>query len=159
MIICSLRAGTHIHEEFEKSDESEIDPQLALKVLVVRDFKSKAFFAHAVKCKGSDADGFAVRCFVDDIKWLGYTKVILKSDNEPAIVKCLSDALRVVRVDGNMEQAPEEHPPPYDPQSNGGIEIGVELAKGHLRTMRSSLGSRVGFRIPVSHPIMGWLTY
>ena len=74
----------------ESAEKKELDPSRVLKILVVRDSKSKAIFAHAVRCKGSDEDGHAVQCVVDDVKWLGYTKVILKSDNEPAIRKLLS---------------------------------------------------------------------
>ena len=116
--------------EWATCDEKDIDESLVLKVLVVRDMRSKALFAHAVTVKGSDDAGFAVQCLVDDIAWLGYSRVILKSDNEPAIVRLLEDALKALRVEGIVEQACEEHPPPYEQQANGGIEIGVKLVKG-----------------------------
>ena len=67
-------------EGFEAAGEG------AAKVLVVRDSKSKAVFAHVVHAKGADAEGYAVDCLVEDVKWLGYNKIILKSDNEPAII-------------------------------------------------------------------------
>ena len=147
----------YTREEWMADDniERSSDPSLMVKILVVRDMKSKSIFGHVVRSKGSDED-FAVDCLVSDIKWLGYSKVILKSDNEPAIVKLLTETLKSLRVEG-LEQVCEEHPPPYDPQSNGGIEIGVKLIKGQLRTMRSDLESRVGFRILVAHPIITWL--
>ena len=47
-------------EEIEQSGEEDLDPQKVLKIFVVRDFKSKALFAHTVKCKGSDVDGLPV---------------------------------------------------------------------------------------------------
>ena len=53
-----------------------------------------------MRCKGSDEEGYAVQCLIDDVKWLGFSKVILKSDNEPAIVKLLADALKSLRVEG-----------------------------------------------------------
>ena len=65
----------------------------AVKVLVVRDDKSKSVFGHVIPRKGLDEKGFSVDCLVEDIKWLGYSKVVLKSDNEPAIIKLLSEAL------------------------------------------------------------------
>ena len=74
--------------------KKDIDPKLVLKILVVRDMKSKSIFAHAVKCKGSDEDGYAVQCLVDDVKWLGYSKVILKSDNGAAILALLRNTLK-----------------------------------------------------------------
>ena len=42
-----------------------------LKILVVKDLKSKSVFAHVVDRKGIDADGYAVTRLVQDIKWLG----------------------------------------------------------------------------------------
>ena len=128
----------------------------AAKVLVIRDSKSKCVFAHVVPSKGVDEKGFAVDALVDDVKWLGYTKMTLKSDNEPAIVKLLSEALRELRIQG-LEQTLEEHSPEYDPQANGSAEVGVRLLKGHLRTLRSCLESRIGFRVPVRHAVMAWL--
>ena len=128
----------YTRKEWAECDEKNIDERLVLKVLVVRDMRSKSLFAHAVAAKGSDANGYAAQCIVDDVVWLGYSRVILKSDNEPAIVRLLKDSLKALRVEG-MDRACEEHPPPYDPQSNGGIEIGVKLVKGQMRTMRSSL--------------------
>ena len=85
----------------------------------------------------------------------GYSRVILKSDNEPAIVRLLKESLKALRVEG-LDQAGEEHSLPYDPQANGGAEIGVKLVKGQLKTLRSSLEARVGFKIPVAHPINTW---
>ena len=56
----------------------------------MRDRKSKAVFAHVVPTKGVvDENGFSVDALVSDVKWLGYNKVTLKSDDAPAIVKLL----------------------------------------------------------------------
>ena len=128
----------------------------AAKVLVVRDSRSKAVFAHVVPTKGIDEKGFSVDALVSDVKWLGYSKVTLKSDNEPAIVKLLQEALRELRVQG-LEQTMEEHSPEYDPQANGSAEVGVKLLKGHFRTVRSCIESRLGHRIPVRHPLIAWM--
>ena len=122
----------------------------------MRDSKSKAVFAHVVPAKGIDEKGFSVDALVSDVKWLGYTKVTLKSDNEPAIVKLLQEALRELRVQG-LEQTLEEHSPEYDPQANGSAEVGVKLLKGHFRTVRSCIESRLGHRIPVRHPLIAWM--
>ena len=94
-----------------------------LKVLVVKCFKSKALFAHAVLPKCVDEAGYVVDCIVQDILWLGYSKVFLTCDNEPAILKLLAETLKVLKVEG-LEQACEEHPVPYDSKSNVGIEVG-----------------------------------
>ena len=75
------------------------DPD-ALKVLVLKDTKSKAVFALAVPQKGIDDKRFAVDCIVEDVLWLGYAKVLVKSDNEPAIVKLLKESLVALKVEG-----------------------------------------------------------
>ena len=54
-----------------------------MKVLVVKDDKGKSAFGHVMPKKGFDEKGFSVDCLVKDIKWLGYFKVVFKSDNEP----------------------------------------------------------------------------
>ena len=41
----------------------------AVKVLVVRDDKSKSVFRHVVPRKGLDEREFSVDCLVEDIKW------------------------------------------------------------------------------------------
>ena len=56
-----------------------------------------------------------------DILWLGHSKVILKSDNEVAIMKLLREVLKTLRVQG-IEQAAEHHSAVYDPSSNGAME-------------------------------------
>ena len=101
-------------------------------------------FAHVIPCKGADEKGFAVNALAEDVRWLGYSRLTLKSDNEPAVVRLLSESLRELRVQG-VEQALEEHSPEYDPQANGSAEVGVKLLKGLLRALRSCLEAQLGF--------------
>ena len=124
-------------EEFEVAGEG------AAKVLIVRDSRSKSVFEHAVPIKGVDERGYAVDSLVGDVKWRGYIRVTLKSDNEPAIVKVLGEALRELLISG-LHQALDEHSPEHDPRSNGSAEVGVRLVKGHSRTIRSCLESKIG---------------
>ena len=56
-------------------------------MLIVPDKKKKALFAHVVPVKGVDEEGLAARSIVVDVVWLGFTKVVLKTDNEhPRVV-------------------------------------------------------------------------
>ena len=107
-------SSVYTRAEWSEANDGNADAGDVLKVLVVRDFKSKALFAHAVRCKGADVEGFAVQCIVDDCKWLGYSRIILKSDNERPIVRLLTEALKALRIENVVEQVMEEHPPPYD---------------------------------------------
>ena len=91
-----------------------------------------------------------------DIAWLGYTKVTLKSDNEPAIVSLLTETLKGLKVEA-LEQANEAHPPAYDSKANGSIENAVRQLQGLLRTLKLCLEARIGKRIPTEHPLLAWL--
>ena len=93
---------------------------------------------------------------VADVLWLGYSKVLLKSDNEPAIVKLLKESLATLKVSG-VDQVGEEYSPPYDSQANGAVEAAVKQVKARIRTWKLCLERRIGKRIPPRHPIMTWL--
>ena len=73
-----------------------------------------------VPSKGIDDNKYAVSMLMDDVKWMGYTKLTLKSDNEPAILRLLSESLKIIRVATGPEvaQVMEEHPPPFDSQEH-----------------------------------------
>ena len=120
----------------------------------MRDSKSGSTFAHGVPRKGLDDKGFIVPCVADDVAWFGYSRDILKLDNEPAIVAVLKETLKAVRVDGLVDRAPEEHPPPYYSQANGLVEAAVKSVRGMTRTLHVALESSLGCKIPAVHAIM-----
>ena len=119
------RKGTVVSEGDEGWDDEE-----ALKLLIVKDSLSRAVFAHAVPRKGVDDNRYAVDMVVGDVLWL-----ILKSDNEPSIVRLLKETLAGLKVSG-LEQAGEEHSPPFDSQANGSVEAAVKQVKCRLRTLK-----------------------
>ena len=57
-----------------------------LECLLVRCRQSKNQFAHVVPQKGDDEDHYCAKLAVADVEWLGHTRIILKTDNERAIV-------------------------------------------------------------------------
>ena len=141
-----IREGLYAREGL---DETTCGDQ-RLKILVVRDSKSGSTFARAVLRKRLDDKGFIVRCVADDVAWLGYSRVIPKSDNEPAMVGVLKGTLKAIRVDGIVDQALEEHPPPYDSQSNGLVESVVKSVRGMTRTLQRCVGEQLGLQDPRS---------
>ena len=60
--------------------------------------------------------------------------MLLKSDNEPAIVQLLSETLKGLRIE-TVEQAGEAHLPAYDSKANGSVENAVKQVQGLLRTL------------------------
>ena len=105
--------------------------------------------------KGVDDKRFAVDCIVEDVLWLGYAKVLVKSDNEPAIVKLLKESFAALKVEGL--DASVEHPSPYDIQANGAIEAAVKQVRSRMKTLKLCLERRIGTKIPPRHPIAAWL--
>ena len=61
--------------------------EIIAKILVVKDSKSKFINAHVVPVKGIGSDRYAVEKLRRDIVWLGYRRIIVKTDNEPAVRK------------------------------------------------------------------------
>ncbi len=129
-----------------------------VKCLIVRCHETKNVFGHVVPCKGADEDRFVTGLVVNDVSWLGHTKLILKSDQERALVALVKQALVAVRfqVEG-VEKVTVEHSQKYDSQASGGTEVGVRALRGLFRSLHLCLQDRVGQVIPVNHPLTSWL--
>ena len=140
--------GTFLRKEY-----TPIEGEESLKVLVVYCSSTKCIFAHAVPQKGVDEDGYCVEQMVNDIAWLGHARIVIRSDNEPAIARLVLEALKALKVEG-IEQAAAEGSIPHDPQSNGAAEAAVRVFKGMLRTLQLSLERELRARVPVGHPVM-----
>ena len=97
------------------------------------DNRQSCVFGHIVPHKGVDEEKFAVDCLVGDILWTGFISVMLKSDNEAAILALLIESLKELRING-LKQVMSENSPEYDPQANGAAENAVKAWKGMYRT-------------------------
>ncbi len=132
--------------------------EVELKVLVAKDSSTKSIFAHVVPQKGSDDEGYAVGRLVEDVRWLGHTKLELKTDTERAILKLLTDSLVSLRFEvGDADQLQDERAVPYDSQTNGDAENAVKQVQKRLRTLKLDLEARIQKRIPNKHPVLTWL--
>ena len=68
-------------ERAQDEEEAERDGQTP--ILVIKDVKSKAIYAHACPCKG--AHDAVVRKVVQDLDDMGYKRILVRTDGEPAI--------------------------------------------------------------------------
>ena len=98
-----------------------------------------------------------VKLAVEDIKWMGHTKVIIKTDNERAIVSLKTRVARLLREFAGFQNVQTKSPPEHDSQSNGGVEIGVRLVRGLFRSLKLCLEDRIGTYVPVTHALLPWL--
>ena len=154
-------AGVVLKEELKMDDEqisaARQRGEIA-KCLVVRCYASKAVFGHVIPCKGLDEDGIVVDKILQDLEWMGHTRIILKADNEPAIQALARRSIELAKVElKDMDQVSKEDPVAYDSMTNGGTEVGVRLLRGLFRTVKLCLEQRIDRQIPVDHPMIAWL--
>ena len=124
-----------------------------MKILVAIDTTSGSIFAHVVQKKGVEDDRYSVDKLADDIAWLGYSEITVKSDNGPAIVQLLKEVLKPRKV-SSLDKAMEEHPAPYDSKGNGAAENAVNQVQGLLRTHKSALERHISKSITREHPVV-----
>ena len=117
----------------------------------MKDRDSKTIFADVVEMKGRGIEG-TVENVVKNIAKFGYKKVILCSDQEPAIIDLIEGVIAE-----RQEPTIPQNSPVGESQSNGLVERAVRSVKDQVRTLRLALQKRVGCRIPVDHPIMTWM--
>jgi len=121
-----------------------------MPIMVVKDRKPRIIRARVVPQK--DNHGYGIKVLSGVLESLGHSKVILKSDQEPALMS-LKDAVKSeVRVDVVMEESPE-----YESKSNGEVERAIQMVQGQFRTMKDRLESRYNQRIGGEHPCVPWL--
>ena len=154
-------AGVVLQKDL-KMDDTQVDEARTkgevVKCLVVRCFVSKAVFGHVIPRKGLDEDGIVVTKILQDLEWLGHTRLIIKADNEPAIQALARRAVDLAKVElKDMEQVGKEDPVAYDSMTNGGTEVGVGLLRGMFRTLKLCLEQRIDRQIPVDHPVVAWI--
>ena len=99
------KSGIHRPDSVEEGEE------ILGKILVVKNTKGKSISAHVVRRKGVDEGRFAVERLKEDVLWCGCSKVLWKSDNEPAIVALLKESLKSLKIEA-IDQAMEDHPLP-----------------------------------------------
>jgi hypothetical protein len=108
--------------------------------------------------KGLDENNVACDFVLGGLEWLGHTRLIMKSDNEPAVKALVSRVIELVKVEcKDFDQISKEQSAAYDSQSNGGTEVGVRLVRGLLWTVKLCLEERIGKYIPVDHAVVPWM--
>ena len=134
----------YMHSEQEKEEEK------GMPIIVAKDNRTKMITARVVPSKGLDS--YAVQSVKRMIERLGYKKIIMKSDNEPAIL-ALKEA---VRRETDVEIVTEEVPV-ADHQANGMVENAIKNVQGQYRVIKDALESRQGRRIAGEHPVVPWM--
>lgn len=104
--------------------------------------------------KGVDRDEYVVRRGLQFLDCSGCSKLILKSDQEPALKKVLN-AMKAHR--GEDTQTMMEQSPAYVSKANGFVESAIQTAEGQIRAMKAALEERIGQSIPMDACVLPWL--
>ena len=83
---------------------------------------------------------------------LGYRRLVLNNDKEPAIVAQVRETQRIA---GGLEIV-DELSHTGDPQSNGDAEQTVRTVKSKTISVIATLERALKKKIPLSHPMVGW---
>ena len=155
-------------DEYPETDEGNKaleEARTELKVmtcLIIRCHESKAVFAHSVPVKGRDENNYVANLITSDVAFMGHIKLLLKSDNEPALLALGRDALLAIKCQVLADESPVErisleHAAEHESQSNGGTECGIRQVRGLFRTIKLCTERRIGQTIPPTHPLAAWL--
>ena len=86
------------------------------------------------------------------IDFMGYRRLVLKSDQEPA-VKDLKMAVKTEKgVDIMLEESPA-----YDSRSNREVERAIQTVQGQVRAIKDAVEARYGEKLKPEDHIMPWL--
>ena len=119
-------------------------------ILVCKDTGTKNLFADVCTRKG--ALEYSVTRTLGNIRRLGYKRISMKTDQEPALIALTSAVIRE-----RQDETLLEHSAVADSASNGVVEKGVQQIEQQLRVLKFCLQDRIGASIPSTSPIMSWL--
>ena len=110
------------------------DESKTLPILVLKDHRHKVVFSNVVPSKGTQHD-YCVKQLHHNISQMGYPKLLLKTDQEPAILDLRKACVRLCNLD-NIEILREESPVAEHP-ANGVVEQAVQAVEGQVRTLKA----------------------
>ena len=127
-----------------------------IAILVGRQRVTKAVMATVVPRKSSGS--WAARRLMAWLREVGHAQgdIIVKSDNEPALVALVEAWARLRAAEGGGRMV-IEHSPVHSSQSNGVVERGIQAVQGMVRTLRSAIEDRWGVKLEADHVVWAWL--
>jgi len=130
--------------------KSEKQEEKGSPIMVIKDKRTKRILARMIPQKG--VSKYAIKKLKIDIDQMGYKKIILKSDNEPAIM-----ALKQAVKDMSTVEIINEESPVGDSKANGDIENAIQRMEGQFRTLKLALDASYNTRIEGNHAIIPWI--
>ena len=120
-------------------------------ILTMKDDRSGATMATAVRHKGT-GDGWALEYALKFIKFLGYKRIILKSDQEPAMMDFKTTIQKMFEGEAMIEDSQVK-----DKATNGFIENSIREVEGMIRTLKDQVEKYSGVKVNKDSPLLPWL--
>jgi hypothetical protein len=128
----------------------DLDETETITCLVCKDTGTRTLFGDVCPKKG--ALEYSVDMTLSNVRKLGYKRLSLKTDQEPALI-----ALATQVICQRPDETLLEHSQVAESASNGVIEKGVQQLEEQVRVLKLGLQGRIGSHIPTTHPIIAWL--
>ena len=136
-------------EERER-EEDQAEKEGQTPIIVLKDTKSKSLFAHVCPRKG--AHDAVVTRLVADLNTLGYNRVLVRTDGEPAIL----DLWAKVKEQWGGELVKVESMA-GDHDTNGDAEQAVQKVEDEVRTWLDATNDSIKSKIPPTHDLLAWI--
>ena len=131
MYMKASEAKTPAEKEKEESGNLRGHP-----IFITKDSATAWISANVIPQKGDTPEG--VRRLGEEIDKLGHHRLVLKSDQEPAIKALIQSVRREKRQDISVE-----HSPVAEHQSNGVAERAAKTVQGQARTLKLAAEARI----------------
>ena len=112
----------------------------------------EAFFCSCVTLQGVTKGPYRSKVLLNDIKKLGYSKLIIRHDPEPALTSVVEAVKSGFEGTLIIEKSPKGVK-----ESKGEIERAVQTWEGQARTLRAAIESNYGEKLPDDSPVLTWL--
>ena len=145
MYMKASEATTPTEVEIEESSNLRGSP-----ILVTKCSATAWISANVVPTKGDSPEG--VRRLGEEVEKLGHQRLVLKSDQEPAIKALLQSVKREKHQDISFE-----HSPVAEHQSNGVAERAVKSVQGQVRTLKLALEARISEKVAETSDVVPWM--
>ena len=125
--------------------------------LIIRDSVSSYCGASLVRTKGPVP--YAVAFLSSYMDELGYPRVQLQTDGEPAIVDLAKALIKEKSKDAKdiQTQIALRQSPPGSHASNGMAEAAVKNIEGLVRTLAADIGDKYKTEVQANSAILGWI--
>ena len=128
----------------------DVDEVETITCVVCKDTGTKTVFGDVCPKKG--ALEYSVDQTLANIRRLGYKRISLKTDQEPALVALAKEVIKQ-----RDDETILEHSHVAESASNGVIEKGVQQLEEQARVLKLGLQRRIGSFVQTTHPVIAWL--